>query len=240
MKIIDEIISALADDHPVTNVLVGAHQSAVTSKYCGLSSILRDEDLPHGGPAVREAGNLTRKTARELATGALSNNLLEAAIGMAAINSLIPVDENKCVELNAFEILKDKGHNKSLTVIGHFPFIPELKKFTKKLWVLEKRLQPGDLPADIADDILPASDVVAITATTFINHTLEDLLPLCKNSFVVMLGPTTPLTPLLFDHGIDVLCGVKVIEPQKALRYISEGANFRQIKGIKRLTITKE
>lgn len=240
MKIINEIISTLTDDHPVTQVLVGVHQSAVISRYCGLSSVLRDEELPHGKPSVREAGNLTGKTARELAASALSDSLLEAAIGMAAINSLIPVDENKCVELNALEILKDKGQNKKVTVIGHFPFIPELKKFTKKLWVLEKRLQAGDLPAEKAEDILPASDVVAITATSFINHTLDDLLALCKSSFVVMLGPTTPLTPVLFDHGINVLCGVKVTEPQKALRHIGEGANFRQIKGIKLLTITKE
>ncbi len=240
MKIIDEIISTLAEDHPVTQVLVGVHQIAVVSRYCGLSSVLRDEELPHGKPSVREAGDLTGKTARELAKGALSDSLLEAGIGMAAINSLLPVDESKCKKLNALEILKNKGQNKKVSVIGHFPFIPELKKFVKELQVLEKRLQPGDLPAERAEEILPGSDVVAITATSFINHTLEDLLALCKNSLVVMLGPTTPLTPVLFDHGIDVLCGVKVTEPQKALSCISEGAIFRQIKGIKLLAITKE
>jgi uncharacterized protein (DUF4213/DUF364 family) len=240
VKIIEEIISTLTDDHPVTQVLVGVHQSAVISKYCGLSSVLHDEEFPHGKPSVREAGNLTDRTARELAKGAFSDSLLEAAIGMAAINSLLPIDEIKCKELNALDILKDKGQNKKVAVIGHFPFIPELRKFVRELHVLEKRLQPGDLPAEKAEDILPGSDVVAITATSFINHTLEDLLVLCKNSFVLMLGPTTPLTPVLFDHGIDVLCGVQVTEPAKALCYISEGANFRQIKGIKLLTITKE
>ncbi len=34
-------------------------------------------------------------------------------------------------------------------------------------------------------------------------------------------GPTTSLSSILFDHGIDVLCGTKVIDPEKLIRFIS-------------------
>ena len=86
---------------------------------------------------------------------------------------------------------------------------------------------------------MPECDVVGITGTSFINHTLEGLLALCKRSFVVLIGPTSPLSPVLFDHGIDAICGVKVIDADKVVRSISEGATFKEVTGVKLLTLTK-
>ena len=82
--------------------------TAVISKHCGLSSTFRDEGPSHDR-GVRDVGNLTRKTALELAEYAKSESLLEASIGMATINSLIDIDESKCIEKNAFEIILEKG-----------------------------------------------------------------------------------------------------------------------------------
>ena len=69
---------------------------------------------------------------------------------------------------------------------------------------------------------------------------MENLLDLSKNSFVVILGPTTPLSPVLFDYGVDVLAGAEVIEPQKTIRSISEGAIFSQVEGVRLVTMAKE
>jgi uncharacterized protein len=82
---------------------------------------------------------------------------------------------------------------------------------------------------------------VAITGTSLTNHTLDHLLRLRKpGSFVIMLGDTVPLSPVLFDYGVHALSGTKVIDGHLALRCISQGANFRQIKGIKKLTLMKK
>ncbi len=66
------------------------------------------------------------------------------------------------------------------------------------------------------------ADIVAITGSALINHSIERLLNLCRpESFVVVLGPTTPLSPVLFDHGVDVICGTRVVDrssPRTALR----------------------
>jgi uncharacterized protein (DUF4213/DUF364 family) len=188
---------------------------------------------------VRDVGNLTRKTALELAEYAKSNSLLEASIGMATINSLIDIDESKCIEKNAFEIILEKGKGKNVAVVGHFPWIPKLRERIKNFWVLEQRLREGDLPAKEADRILPQCDVVGITGTSFINHTLEGLLNLCKEAYVLLVGPTSPLSPILFDHGIDAICGSKVIDVEKVTRSISEGATFKEITGVKLLTMAK-
>jgi uncharacterized protein (DUF4213/DUF364 family) len=125
-------------------------------------------------------------------------------------------------------------------VVGHFPWIPKLRDAVEELWVLEQRPQDGDLPAQAAERVLPQADVVAITGTSFINHTLERLLELSRGSFTVLVGPTSPLSPLLFDWGIDVISGTIVDDPEAAIRSVSEGAIFRQVKGVRLVNMVKE
>jgi uncharacterized protein len=184
-------------------------------------------------------GALTQKTALELAQYARSNSLLEASIGIAAINSLIEPEKSKCVEKNGFDILIEKGEGKNVAVVGHFPWIPRLRDKVGNLWVLEQRVRDGDLPAEEASRILPECDVVGITGTSLINHTLEGLLSLRKKAYIVMIGPTTPLSPVLFDHGIDVICGAKVTDSERLIRFISEGATFKEVTGVRLLTLAK-
>jgi uncharacterized protein (DUF4213/DUF364 family) len=239
LKILDDLILSLqGNDFQVKSVHTCVFWTAVITKHCGLSSTFREEGPSHDR-GVRDVGNLTRKTASELAEYARSESLLEASIGMATINSLIDIDEFKCVEKNAFEIILEKGQGKNVAVVGHFPWIPKLKGRTKNLWVLEQRLREGDLPAKEADRILPQCDVVGITGTSFINHTLEGLLSLCKGAYVLLIGPTSPLSPILFDYGIDAICGSKIIDPDQLIRAISEGATFKEVTGVRLLTLTK-
>jgi uncharacterized protein (DUF4213/DUF364 family) len=235
VNIIDDLISSLSGDSVVREVYTCVFWTAVVSKHCGLSSTFRDEHPHHG--MVRGVGDLRGKSALELAKYAKSDNLLEASIGMATINSLIDIDETKCDVENALDVLIEKGEGKDIAVVGHFPWIPKLRKVARKLWVLEQRPQAGDLPAEAAEDILPKADVVAITGTSLINHTAEKLLDLAKGSFVVMVGPTSPLSPVLFDWGVDVISGSKVVEPEKVIRSISEGAIFPQVQGVKLLNM---
>jgi uncharacterized protein (DUF4213/DUF364 family) len=240
MRILDDVIESLPKGFTVIKEIhVCAHWTAVLSKYCGLASTFREEGHPHRG--VRDVGDLTEKSAFELALYSRSENLLEASIGMAAINSLIQIDEATCVEANAYEILMQEGRGRNVGVVGHFPFISMLKESAKNLWVIEKRPSEGDLPEEAAEEILPQCDVVGITGTTFINHTLEDLLVQCKGSFVALIGPTTPLTPILFDYGIDVISGSKVVEPQQVIRFISQGATFKELHhhGVRLLTMMR-
>jgi len=92
-----------------------------------------------------------------------------------------------------------------------------------------------------ANDLIPQADVVGITGSAFTNHTIEHLLNLCgPRAYVIVLGDTVPLSPVLFDYGVDAVSGTIVIDHTLALRCISQGANFRQIKGTRRLTIMKK
>ena len=208
------------------------------SKHCGLASTFH-EPHPYHRP-VRNAGSLTGLSALEVAQYARSDNVLEASIGLAAINSLIYVDEAECVDENALDVLVAKGGNKNIAIVGRFPWIPKLRAIARTLWVIEQNPQQGELSAEAAEAVLPQADVVGITGTSFVNHTFDRLLDLSKDKFVVVVGPSTPLSPVLFDYGVDVLAGVKVVEPEKTIRSISQGAIFSQVEGVRLVTMAKE
>jgi uncharacterized protein len=128
MNLLDALLASLPDeDVPVRTVLVGAHWTVVCSRYCGLASTITG-DKPHGHEKVKDVGRLHLKNARELAEYAHSDNSLEASIGVATINSLLEVDHHKAVEVNAAEVLAERGRSKNVALVGHFPFIPKLRE----------------------------------------------------------------------------------------------------------------
>ena len=240
MKILDDLISTLHFNSPVRDIRQGVFHTAVLSRNCGLAATLPRDALRQKPPLVKEAGALTEKSAEQLAQMAYCESLLEAAIGVAAINSLLEVDETSCVERNAADLIIERGEGKNIAIVGHFPFIPRVRQRAAGLWVIEKNPVDEDLPEPEADNVIPQADVVGITGTALTNHTLDHLLALSKpDAYVIILGDSAPLSPIFFDHGVDAVAGTKVIDPELALRCVSEGANFRQIKGTKRLIMAK-
>lgn len=225
----------LADlpDGRVVEVRVGIHWTAVVVATdgrlrCGLAAT----QLPteHEGTTVAHAGMLTRQTGRELAGLVHSGSPTEASIGLAAINALLPPRPAAWTNVNASELLAERGAGKRVVVVGHFPFVDALRERVGTLWVLELFPRPGDLPASAAAEVVPQADVLAITATTLLNHTFDSLMALRRpDALSMLLGPSTPLTPLMFDDGLDLLSGAIVEDTAAVLAAVSQGAGFRQI-----------
>ena len=240
MKILDDLLSTLDMKATAKDIRQGLFHTAVLTRNCGLAATLPRDALRQEQPSVKDPGFLLKKSTSELARMAYSENILEAAIGIAAINSLLDVDEYKCSNINARELIIDRGRNKKTVIVGHFPFIPKLREVVKELWVIEKNPREGDVTETEAKDHVPQADVVGITGTAFTNHTIEELLKLCNaRAYVVVLGDSTPLSPVLFDYRIDAISGTKVIDADLVLHSVSEGATYRQIKGVRQLTMTK-
>ena len=240
MKIIDSLLDTLNFNVPVRDVRQGPFQTAVLSRYCGLAATPHEPGIHHKKTPVKEAGILMQKSVLKLAEMAKSPNPYEAAIGMATINSLIKIDNNRCTELNAGDLLAERSKGKTAALIGHFPFVPKLRQAARELWVIERQPQTGDLPEDEAEKYIPVAEVVGITGTTFTNHTIEYLLGLCApDAFVVILGGTTPLSSVLFAYGVDAIAGAQVVDSEAVLQGISQGATFRQLKGLRLLTMMK-
>ena len=240
MAILDDLMSILNFDTVVKDIRQGVFHTGVLTRNCGLAATLPRDALRQKPPMITEPGFLLDKDPRELAQLAYSQSILEAAIGMAAINSLLEIEEDSCIELNAAEVIKEKGRGKRVAIVGHFPFIPKVREIARQVWVMEKNPKEGDLDETEAEVLIPRADVVAITGTALTNHTLDHLLGLCSpGAYVILLGDTAPLAPVLFDYGVDAISGTKVVNPEQALRCVSQGANFRQIRGVKRLTMIR-
>ena len=241
MKIIDDLLSTLNSDAEVRDIRQASYWTAVLTRNCGLASTPHQFDNHHGNATVREAGNLMNKSALELAQMARSELPYEAAIGMATINSLLDIDEQRCIDLNAADLLEERCRDSKVALIGHFPFTNRLRQAAKEFWLIERNPREGDIAENEAQNFVPLADIVAITGSAFVNHTIEGLLDLCSpQAYVVVLGPTTPLSPVLFDYRVDVVSGTKVVDTETVLCHVSQGATFRQMKGVRLLTMKKQ
>jgi len=242
MDILSDLLASLPRNESVREVLVGVHWTVVCTRHCGMASSIQGEK-PHGHEKVRDVGSLHKKTAYQLAEYVYSDVLLEASIGVAAINSLIDPFEGRqggYQEINAYDVLVRHGRGKKVALVGHFPFIPNLHSEVGELWVFEQKPVEGEFSVADATKLIPQADVIALTGSALINHTLDGLLELCQpDSTVVVLGPSTPLSPVMFAHGVTLLSGTLIFDEQAVLRTVAQGANFQQVQGVRLVTMAK-
>jgi hypothetical protein len=99
---------------------------------------------------------------------------------------------------------------------------------------------PGGFSAECAGEVLPQANVVALTGTSLINHTFDDLISLCcPDAFVILLGASAPLSPVLFDYCVDAVAGTRVVNVPAVLQAVGQGATFRQIPDRRLLTMMR-
>jgi uncharacterized protein len=238
MNLLNRLISDI-EEAKVEEVIVGVHSVLVktkdafgiasTIKYCGHNI------------NVRNAGELETLILKELAEYALSDNLLEASIGMAAINCGLSKTIEKFWQINAKDIILERGRNKTLGIIGHFPFLEDQRDEYKECYIFEKFPQEGDLKESDIPEFLPKVDVAAITGTSITNHTFDGILDhLPKVSYNILLGPSTPLSPILFDYGMDMVSGTLVRDYELVKKHVLQATPTRHLKGVDMISLFKE
>ena len=232
---------------PVESVYI-FHQVAwvKTRDGIGVSSMAGNGHCP---PSIH-MGKYHQLNLNELAQLFLSDNYLEVAIGMAAINSyynnIDKIQSNDLqlrTDFNAYDFLLQESHEKNVAVIGAFPFIEKLKPKLnlKNLWVFE--LNPTKdyhLPASSYHQYLPQADIVILTATTLLNRTFDKLLPHMKQSFNILTGPTTPMSNILFDYSISALSGMVITDEGQAFASFSQGAASKDAKGVMKVSLLNQ
>lgn len=239
MTVIDDLIASVQQvyDSPVHQIRVGLFWTGVYGAQLGLAAT-QNEATCCFAQEVHGVGILHECTVQELAALLRSTHPVETSIGMAALNALIPV--NASIELNARDLLMDRARGKNVAMIGHFPFSDLLRDIAAQTWILELQPTEGDVPVERAPELLAQADVIGLTASTLLNGTFEDVRQYFPSSaLVVMLGPTTPLSPVLFDYGVDVLGGSIVDDPITVLHYIEQGTALYKIPGLRRVTIAR-
>ena len=223
----DQLIATVPVDIEVKDCLAGLHWFLVRSLGVGVA--MRPLE---GAGDLHNAGRLRSMKLRDLAAGVKSWNAYEAAMGLAAINSAINAPEmmrrnwgsrlNESCDEDVFTSLREQMRGKRVAVIGHFQCLERLADLCR-LSILERRPQAGDLPDWASEYILNDQDIVIMTASALINKTMPRLLLLSQGARIVVAGPSTPMHPLLFDHGIHVLGGLLVEDDSNVWHTVAEG-----------------
>jgi uncharacterized protein (DUF4213/DUF364 family) len=228
--IYDELISAVPEDSVISACQLSLHWFLVRAEGVGVTMA----PVENNGFKL-DAGRISGRKTREIAEWVKSWNFAEAAVGLAAINSALNapalVEQRFGISLgqmpgeNAFTALIDEAKGKKVAVVGHFARLERLAEVCQ-LTILERRPVPGDLPDSACEYVLPEQDIVVMTATTLINKTMPRLLQLSRNAHVIVCGPSTPLMPLMYPHGVDLLAGLVVEDPDEVWRAVQEGGDL--------------
>ncbi len=148
-----------------------------------------------------------------------SDNIFEHTIAVAAVNAHWNRFDVDASGANGLDLIENCGER--TVVIGRFPGIADRYP---GIAVVEREPRPGEHPESALPNLLPKAEFVAVTSSTIVNGSLTRILALCQNAFILMLGPSTPLAPTLFDIGVDALSGFVVRDIDKLAKAVSEGA----------------
>ncbi|WP_010261964.1 Rossmann-like domain-containing protein [Treponema primitia] len=232
----DALIQAIPPEFIVDETITGEHWAYVRSGSrvglaMNLSHTVNSETRPRALPNSCQGMAL-----RDLAVAAKSWNLAEASLGVAAINAYWNSPEHEKValalaedDINAFDAWKDRVVGKKVVVVGHFMHLEQTLGPICELSILEKRPGPGDYPDSACEFIIPLQDFVFATGVTLVNKTLPRLLELSRRQGMILAGPTTSLSPLLFDFGVRDLQGLVITDPDLCREVITgkrEGVIF--------------
>ena len=218
-ELYDKLIENIPADITADDITVGLSWTIVSAgRYCGTAMTVTGHDCCTDVLETRRGQPL-----RYLASLAKSWDFIQASIGVAAINAYYNNPETwkqsnhsekslwKIVgDENAFDGYAQAVKGKKAAVIGHFKQLEKYLADASSVVVLERNPSGDDYPDSACEYLLPEQDIVFITGSTIINKTLPRLLELSKKAQVIMVGPSTPMTPILFQYGVDELSGFLV------------------------------
>lgn len=236
-EIYDDLIDAIPEDLTVLECMLGVSWTLVRSERgLGIAKTLK------GGKKGAALTNVTGRPLKKLAHYAKSWNMLEASMGQAAINAAFNTPSEVMAitgqpmtnsddpqKLNIFKQLTPEITGKKVAVIGHFPNVEQMQNICD-LSVLEREPQAGDYPDSACEYLLPEQDFVFITGTAFTNKTMPRLIELSKSANIILVGPSVPISRVLFNYGVNWIASFVVFEPQLIWQAVQEGEKMNIFK----------
>ena len=197
---------------------------------------------PTSAARMPQAGNLEGKSVSEILKYSLDPNVLKSAIGIAILNALsqLVIESENGAEyqivkdVDGFDLLEIKPHE-TVSLIGAFgPYIKRLKTMGNPFFIIEKNrqtLRPDEMKYFKSESemsfALEKSDVVIITGTSIVNHTIDPILSLITNGKrTAIIGPTASMIPdAFFKRGLQVMAGVKILKPDLMIKILKQGGS---------------
>lgn len=163
---------------------------------------------------------------KQVAELAKSWNLVEASIGVAALNSYYNAPEiayeNGTLFSEGDDRLNDPyiayrnfARGKRVACLGHdsTPIDSLLKDVAEVAMFGE---QTGAYPLSAVDYLLPEYDLVYLPCYSEVIKTLPHYLQLTKDHVAVICGPSITMSPVLFQYGAFDMAGLVITDPETA------------------------
>ena len=240
-EIYTEVLEFAAEQR-VTDVRVGLGYTGVALEdgRCGLAFSLHEKEY-ESCTVIAEAGTLAGRKASELVSWMKQTDETACAIGLATANALIKIPSG-AAESDILDLLPVDRED-VVGMIGYFgSLVDSIRRRARVLHIFERKPIPdlGVLPDSAAVELLPECQLVVISATTLLNHTIDGLLDLCRAAReIAILGPSTPFLSEPFrKRGVTILSGIQVVDGPRVLRIVSEAGGTRSFgRAIKKLTL---
>jgi uncharacterized protein (DUF4213/DUF364 family) len=217
----------------VTDVRIGLGYTAVklSSGKCGVACVLRYRLDSGGCSLLSQAGTLSGQEVSQLIPLARSSSVVEAAVGLAAINALAEQGGEDSSQKDLIELLQITEKDQ-VGMIGCIePLVRKIRQRTDNLFVFDEAKSEVDGLTETHEipTILPQCHVVLLSATTLVNKTFDSLMRRSSQAReICLLGPSTPLFPEFFQtRGVTVLAGRQILDADKLLQIISEAGGTR-------------
>ncbi|MFX1321952.1 MAG: Rossmann-like domain-containing protein [Promethearchaeota archaeon] len=247
----------------ITKVIIGLGYTGVEATtysyepFLGLAYTLPDVIKKTDCNKISFAGSLTDRSLLEVLQWSYEAPSLKKIIGIATLNAVsqhifqIAKDNdwgNPYIRIkeNLIDFLKIEKNTK-VTFIGFVkPMIQKIRRLTQKILIIEDNpsISKSFNNCIIKNDIKQlekkelSTDVLFCTGTALINDTFEEILELFKKNvhYIAIIGPSASMIPdILFDYGVDIVGGMKIIDSEATMKVIQEGGGTKLFKkfGIK-------
>ena len=230
LNLLKENALQLVNTRKVADVRIGLSYTAVQLDDGSAGTAMTfHHDIPQG--CLSAETPLKGRPAAELIEKAVSENLIERTLAIAAMNAVTNRHGDTLIPGDALKLLQI-GKDDVVGMVGFFgPLVAALKGEVAEMHIFEKSKKKAENlhPEKDIPKILPGCTAVVITSTSLINRTFEGVMECTGNCRkIAMIGATTPLVREVFaEYGISLLSGLVIREPDEVLRVISESGGMR-------------
>ena len=197
---------------------------------------------PTTAARMPQAGKIDGQPVSALIGYSLEANVLKSAIGVAILNALSqPIFDSPGREgyemvkgTDGFDLLEIQPQE-TVSMIGAFgPYIRRLKMMGNPFFIIEKNpraLRPEEMKYFRSESQMKAalkeSDVVIMTGTAIVNHTIDSLLSsVPKGNRIGIIGPTASMLPdAFFKRGVRVMAGIRILAPDSMIKILKQGGS---------------
>lgn len=242
-RLYDDLIDNIPRSAQASDGIAGVSWTMVRSGRdgAGLAHSVLEASRP-----LQYTGSLQGIPLRELALCVKSWNLMEASLGLAAINAWYNTEE-RLNRLNAhwlpgpgqdiFPSLIERVLGKRVAIVGRLPNIERRLRPFCTLTVLTRDPQWEEYPESACEYLLPAQSFVFIAGQALITKALPRLLKAAEGAEVSLVGPSVSMASELLAHGIQYLSGYCVIDPDLTERAVRRGCKQGIYEGGKKVEL---